>query len=339
VIVWVELSGENPPLARAELGAVAALSGGSLVEDPRLPSGPRYAALEMPDLGTVPRAAERVALAHRFLVPVLSTDGPGFPAAVTGAARGAPSVDVRWMPPAPEGATGLLDGAKTALRDAGFTIRSRSPPRCLWCTGDPEGSIVLAEEAARVDREAFSARRMPKMPFQRPVSLAPRLARAAVNLAGVRAGDRVADPFVGTGALLLEAGLLGARMFGSDRDATMIRGCLQNFRSVGVEAEALVVADAEAAAAQLPWPELDALVTDPPYGRASSAGGEPPGALVRRVLPRWAEHVRAGGAIVLVGPAGPDPLGAPWRRVIGVADRVHRSLTREFRVYRRAGEH
>jgi hypothetical protein len=37
-------------------------------------------------------------------------------------------------------------------------------------------------------------------------------------------------------------------------------------------------------------------------------------------------------------PGGPDPLPAPWTRVVSIPDRVHRSLTREFRVYEREGE-
>ncbi|HUI38863.1 MAG TPA: DNA modification methylase, partial [Thermoplasmata archaeon] len=82
---------------------------------------------------------------------------------------------------------------------------------------------------------------------------------------------------------------------------------------------------------------LDAVVTDPPYGRASGTHGERPELLVSRVLPRWAEKVRAGGRVVVVLPGGPDPLGPPWRRVYSIPDRVHRSLTREFRVFERPG--
>ncbi|HTT35992.1 MAG TPA: hypothetical protein VMH78_09045, partial [Thermoplasmata archaeon] len=81
---------------------------------------------------------------------------------------------------------------------------------------------------------------------------------------------------------------------------------------------------------------FDALVTDAPYGRSSSSGGEPPGALLARALSRWTSRVRPEGRIVVVVPGGDDPLPPPWRRSLSIPDRVHRSLTREFRLFRRA---
>ena len=99
---------------------------------------------------------------------------------------------------------------------------------------------------------------------------------------------------------------------------------------LGVVAESIVVADAGAAVPDGPY---DALVTDPPYGRASPTGGEGVEALTRRVVTRWAAAVRPTGRLVVVSPGGADPVGPPWRRVASIPDRVHRSLTREFRVY------
>lgn len=178
---------------------------------------------------------------------------------------------------------------------------------------------------------------MPNLPFQRPVSLKPKLARAAMNLAAVRPGDRIVDPFVGTGALLLEGVLLGALVSGIDRDAEMVRGTARNFEHLGVAADRLVVGDAAEAASGFEVGSVRAIVTDPPYGRASGSGGEDVGSLVARVLSAWAERIAPGGRILLITPGGSDPLGPPWVRRICVRDRVHRSLSREFRLYERAG--
>jgi tRNA (guanine10-N2)-dimethyltransferase len=176
---------------------------------------------------------------------------------------------------------------------------------------------------------------MPRLPFQRPVSLAPRLARVAANLARVRPGDRVVDPFVGTGALLLEAALLGARVSGVDRDPQMVKGAIRNLAHFGLEAEELVVADAAEALDRLDRSPFDAVLTDPPYGRASASHGEAPADLVARVLPLYAARSSPDGRLVVVLPGGADPVGPPFVRVLSVPDRVHRSLTREFRVYER----
>lgn len=226
-----------------------------------------------------------------------------------------------------------MDPIVRAWRDGGGRVDLGHPEVRLFLAEAPEGPIV-AEEVHPVDRSAFSARRMPRLPFRRPVSLPPKLGRVAVNLAAVRPGDRVADPFLGTGALALEAGILGARVTGVDQDESMVKGALQNFAHLGLQFEGLRVGDAEREASNVEGP-FDALVTDPPYGRSSGSGGEAPTTLVARVLPAWAERVRPDGRIVVVLPGGPDPLGPPWRRAESVADRVHRSLTREFRVYAR----
>ncbi len=144
------------------------------------------------------------------------------------------------------------------------------------------------------------------------------------------------DPFVGTGALLAEAALIGARVTGVDVDAEMIRGAAQNFEHLGVQAEAWIAGDAaEVASVGSIGLPFDALVTDVPYGRSSGTQGEPVGSLLRRVLPLWAARVRRGGRVVIVSASDVDPLGEPWHRVRSVSVRQHRSLTRTFSLYER----
>jgi tRNA (guanine10-N2)-dimethyltransferase len=193
----------------------------------------------------------------------------------------------------------------------------------------------LGEEVAAVDRGAFQKRAMPTLPFRRPVSLSPRLARVAANLARFRPGARVVDPFLGTGALALESAMVGAKITGVDHDARMIQGASRNFAALGLSAEKLIVGDSAAVAGQFADGRFDALVTDAPYGRASSSGGESPADLSTRVLAAWAPKIRPGGTIVTVTPGGTETVPAEWERESSIPDRVHRSLTREFRVYRR----
>jgi tRNA (guanine10-N2)-dimethyltransferase len=145
----------------------------------------------------------------------------------------------------------------------------------------------------------------------------------------------VVDPFAGTGALLAEAGLMGARISGGDADTEMIRGAMANFAFLKLDPELLKVVDAGTpfrAPGDHPW---DALVTDPPYGRASGTSGEAPARLLQRSLAAWAAHLRPEGWMCLVAPStAPTDLGPGWTLVETIAHRVHRSLTREFRTYR-----
>jgi tRNA (guanine10-N2)-dimethyltransferase len=337
--IWVELSGENPPLAEAELDAAAeaeGLSQPSTSEVDRPPDGMRT--LDAPALTAGERLAARLALARRVLVPWSERGRDAL--VVRAACEASDGRSARFRPlRSPRGSpSAAIEALGRAYAGGGGRIRLERPDRSFWVEGATNEALRVAETLAEVDRRGYEARRMPTLPFRRPVSLPPRRARAAANLAAVRPGDRVADPFLGTGALLIEAALLGARVYGIDRDPAMVRGALRNFAHFGLDPERLEVADALEAARAWTGPPLDALLTDPPYGRASGTGGEAPEQLLRRVLPAWAARVRTGGRVVIVGPSLPPPLPDPWRLEVRVADRVHRSLTREFRVYRRASD-
>ncbi len=330
---YVELSQESLALATAEALAAAEVIGGRRVPESETEFEAPMLAVDLPGPEAPARWAGRLALARRCLVDLGSGDEVAPAAARAGTRRDSASFRRLGHPSAADGP--LVRELGTAYKEAGGTIDLEQPRRRFWIASDRRGVFHLLEEVSAVDRAAVAHRRMPQMPFQRPVSLPPRLARGAANLARVAPGGRVLDPFLGTGALLLEAGLLGARLYGIDRDATMVRGAIRNLEFVGVTAEELLVGDAGAVEFSVPSISFDAILTDPPYGRSSSTGGEGADALVRRVLPRWADRVVPGGRVVLVVPSGSAPIPGPWELRTAVPVRVHRSLTREFRVYER----
>ena len=335
-VLWVELSKDVPPLARAEaIAAAEALGGGrgpsGTYEDSGLP-----VPVELPD-GTDPAyLTARLALARRCLERRGTTRAAAEIFARAG--RDARSAAVRWIGRPTSGSDDRdVRELGRAYVAAGGRIDLEHPDRRFWLVGAPPDGPAFFEEVGATDPSALARRRMPRLPFQRPVSLPPRLARAAANLAGIRLGDRVLDPFVGTGALLAEAGLLGAEVYGIDRDPEMVRGALRNLGHLGVTPRSMVVGDAGDPAVDVEAGVFDAVLTDPPYGRASSTGGEGGAAVVARVLPRWAERVRPGGRVVVILGGPSVPLGPPWECCTAIPVRVHRSLTREFRVYRRPG--
>ena len=328
ILGYVEPSGEAPGLARLEVeGAAAALGGRPVVS-----SIEGVFAVEVPDTLDLLRLAGRLALAWRTLVEVPGASGAESSAEAEGAA-GASAAFRRLGRPGGT-ADGLLRALGAAYVRGGGRIDLTAPQRRYWiaASGQAPGDRLLREVAA-VDRASFAGRAMPRLPFRRPVSLAPRLARAAVNLAAVRAGDAVLDPFLGTGALLGEAALLGARVYGIDVDAAMVRGALRNLEHVGVRAEGVAQGDARTVEPAEAPRRLDALVTDPPYGRSSASVGGTPATIVRETLARWSARVRPGGRIVVVTPDRRSVLPVPWREAGSASVRVHRSLSREFRVY------
>jgi tRNA (guanine10-N2)-dimethyltransferase len=333
--VLVELAGANPSLGAAELAGALEAVGGHLVTGPVART--RLAGAELPDRRTAALLGHRLALARRVVEPLGEDAGAELQRLLAGAPAGASAsfrpLSSRSGSPLPA----LVERWIAVWKREGGRIDLDAPDHRFVYFEGPSGTEVLGEELVRIDGRALRARRMPRLPFQRPVSLPPPLARSLVNLAAVRAGERVVDPFVGTGALLVESALLGARVTGIDRDPTMIQGAVRNLAHCGCDAEALLVDDAAGAAARFPVGTFDALVTDPPYGRASGTDGEAPASVLARTLAAWSDRLGPAGRIAIARPGGPDPVPPGWTGVTDVPDRVHRSLTRHFTVYRRRG--
>jgi SAM-dependent methyltransferase len=324
---YVEISQESVALAEAEaVSAAEALGGRGLPDAPPIPG---LVGVEVPDSRAWGDLAGRLALARRCLVPGEPPSDPVSVARSAGSQGGSAAFRRIGEPSGGAEDTSVLEFGR-AFKAGGGTIDLESPSRRFWIARTAEGSDQLFEEAASVDRRGPSLRRMPLLPFRRPVSLPPKLARAAVNLARVNPSDRVLDPFLGTGALLAEAGLLRAGLYGIDRDSAMVRGALQNLAYLGVTAEELLVGDARHVEFADSRARFAAIVTDPPYGRSSSTGGEDAPGLVEEVLERWSEFLAPNGRVMVIVPAGGPRLNVPGTLRFRIPVRVHRSLTREF---------
>jgi tRNA (guanine10-N2)-dimethyltransferase len=216
----------------------------------------------------------------------------------------------------------------SVLVDRGFSVDLDSPDnelRALFAGGQ----CALGWLVATVDR-GFGDRKPGDRPFFQPGSMDPMLARALANIAGAEPGATVLDPMCGTGGILIEAGLVGARVVGMDAQAKMVAGARENFEAY-LDDWALLRGDA----ASLPLAEnsVDGVVFDAPYGRQSKIRGDL-GTLVGDTL---AEAGRVAPRCVVVGdrpwarPAG----AAGWQTEAAFTRRVHRSLTRYIVVLRR----
>jgi putative methyltransferase (TIGR01177 family) len=126
------------------------------------------------------------------------------------------------------------------------------------------GKIVFS-----YDPREYEKRRPKNRPYFHPTTLDSRLARAIVNISGVRENESLLDPFCGSGAFLIEAGLIGAKGIGVDLSEKMILGCRQNLGGYGIKKYRLIQGDARDISVK-----ADFLVTDMPYGRGSSLFGE-----------------------------------------------------------------
>jgi tRNA (guanine10-N2)-dimethyltransferase len=165
-----------------------------------------------------------------------------------------------------------------------------------------------------------------------------------VNLARARTDKTVLDPFCGTGTTILEAALIGCKAIGTDVQRRMINGTRKNLKHFNVKSEALIVADAR----KLPLTRIDAVVTDPPYGKSATTLKATTKTLVENVLSSAKPLLGKGQRICIALPIRVNQQGQVEymsKDVAGFVEGlgfktveshmvyVHRTLTREVMVY------
>lgn len=98
------------------------------------------------------------------------------------------------------------------------------------------------------------------------------VAYAMLKLAGVREADRIFNPMMGSGTLLIERDLLGpsAALVGVDIDAAAVECARQNIQAAGRNIEA---AQVDALQTGLPPRSFDLIVCDLPWGDAITVEG------------------------------------------------------------------
>ncbi len=180
----------------------------------------------------------------------------------------------------------------------------------------------------RIDRRSFESRKVEMRPFFSPISLHPKFARALVNLTSVRRGERLLDPFCGTGGILMEASLVGARAIGTDFDPVMIEGAKRNMEHFNIGYDALEVCDVGDVADTVGM--VDVIATDPPYGRSTRIGNDTLDTLYGRSMISFSKALRHDGRLAMVLPVPCPPAVDGLETIQGHHQRVHRSLDRHY---------
>jgi tRNA (guanine10-N2)-dimethyltransferase len=192
------------------------------------------------------------------------------------------------------------------------------------------GKFIFGLRLAEIAAKPFVERRPRKKPFFHPSAMPAKLARCMVNLARVKAEELVLDPFCGTGTTLIEARLVGCRVFGMDIQRRMVRGTLRNLAYFGIEPEGVVIADAES----LPVARVDCVVTDPPYGISSTTAKRTTERIVEQILGAAYELLKKGQKVCIAAPKKLNITrlaGAlSYKHLESHFVYVHRSLTREI---------
>ncbi|MFW9805823.1 MAG: THUMP domain-containing protein [Candidatus Thorarchaeota archaeon] len=135
--------------------------------------------------------------------------------------------------------------------------------------------VILTQNALRICKSITSPlrpllrnREPGHKPFFHPSMMNATLSRVMCNLAGLMPGEIMLDPFCGGGGILCEASYIGARTVGIDLNWRLLSGSKENLSFTDGD-YSVIQGDVRS----LPIQQCDCIVTDPPYGRASSTRG------------------------------------------------------------------
>jgi len=199
----------------------------------------------------------------------------------------------------------------------GFTIDLDNPDNKLGLVLDGScGKVVCGWLIDYISQEENSnTRRATERPFFKPISLDPKLARLAVNLAGGPLDEyAILDPMTGTGGFLIEAGLIGRNVIALDLEQEMVDGASKNIlwafdceEVTQIENVEIIRGDATDLSNSIPkrWHrKISGLVLDPPYGR-NSHGSLSHFELIKNTLNSFRDVATDDATVVLILPIQP----------------------------------
>jgi len=194
-----------------------------------------------------------------------------------------------------------------------------------------ERGFIFGRKIQAAARRDLNSRTNRIKPFKHPSTLQPDLSRALVNIARIRRGDTVIDPYCGVGGILLEISEIGATAVGLDFKHKMIYGARRNLMHYGNSLWHLIRGDAR----KPPFIKAEGIVTDPPYGRLSPRIG---GTMIEELHDSFvafsAEALSKNRCLSLICPSD-FPMEAKLKRsgfkILSLNElRVHGGLTRVF---------
>ena len=211
------------------------------------------------------------------------------------------------------------DNIKVKLREPNSLVR-------LVAFGN---DVYIAIEKIKLNKKHFEESKPHKRPFFYPGSMSPKLALCMVNLAHVKEGDIVLDPFCGTGGILIEAGDLNTTLIASDLEKCMYEGTKLNLAHEGFENFKVYWEDVR----KLEIEEtVDAVAMDPPYGISTTLGGEDTKKLYTEALVAIEKYLKDDGHICMASPHYIDMNevveNTPLKILEQHSIRMHKSLTR-----------
>ena len=193
--------------------------------------------------------------------------------------------------------------------------------------------VYVGLKIAEINKSQYEERKVQNRPFFSPISLHPKLARALVNISSIKEGEILLDPFCGTGGLLIEAGLIGAKIIGSDIEEKMINGCKKTLDFYKINNYKLFCSDIGEVNKFIS--KVDAIVTDLPYGKSTTTKGEKMDLLYERAFESMSKLLKDKRfAVIGLSDKKYISIGQKYFRLVETHIlKVHKSLERYFIVF------
>ncbi|WP_010478315.1 TIGR01177 family methyltransferase [Thermococcus zilligii] len=329
-MLYVEILGNIPEMARDEVRAMLELAGGEI-------TGQDYLFLKIDADEKAFPYLNRLGLAHEYGELIVEADSVEELLEKAGKVewpiRGTFKVETETMANCRFDVLDLPRKLGAVIYAQGFRVNLSKPETLVrvYCGGRLYAGIRLHF----FDPKDFEKKKAHRRPFFRPISLPPRLSRALVNLTGAKA--EILDPFMGAGGILIEAGLMGLKVYGVDIKPEMVRGAEINLRHYGINNYELRLGDATRLEELFPDKKFEAIATDPPYGTSATLAGRKRDELYRKALESMYNVLKEGGRLAIAFPAdfdGEAEGGRAGFRLLGkYYQRVHKSLERYFYVF------
>ncbi|NJE04767.1 TIGR01177 family methyltransferase [Thermococcus sp. M36] len=329
-MLYLEILGNLPEMARDEVKAMLELAGGRI-------AGQDYLFLKIDADEKAFPYLNRLGLAHEYGELIIEADSVDEllkkAKEVKWPIEGTFKVDTETMANCRHNVLDLPRKLGAVIHAQGFRVNLSRPDTLVrvYC-----GERLYAGIRLRFfDPKDFESRKAHHRPFFRPISLHPRVSRALVNL--TKARRELLDPMMGAGGILMEAGLLGLKVYGADIKPEMVEGAEMNLRHYGIRDYELKLGDATKLEELFPGKKFEAVATDPPYGTSATLAGRRREELYRRVLESIYEVLEEGGRLAIAFPTSFD--GEAEAEKVGFKpvgkyyQRVHKSLDRHFYVF------
>jgi len=134
-----------------------------------------------------------------------------------------------------------------------------------------KSAIIVSKLIWEYKPNKYSGREPKDRPAKTPVALKPKLARLLINLSRAKENEKLLDPFCGAGAIVAEAAVIGCKAMGSDFDKEMIARSKTNLNYLNLRYQVYLY---DATKLSKKFKNIDAVATDPPYGKSTKVGAK-----------------------------------------------------------------